>query len=115
MRLLKGKDRALLALAIGLGMVNAAASAFVAVLLQQVLDVAVNGDGIGFWRLCRVMAVYVLTLTVLSFAEAWRESCCCEGRHSISAHRCFVALCAGGRRLSIRKIRRHICPRWSMM
>ena len=70
MRLLKGKDRALLALAIGLGMVNAAASAFVAVLLQQVLDVAVNGDGIGFWRLCRVMAVYVLTLTVLSFAEA---------------------------------------------
>lgn len=42
----------------------------VAILLQQVLDVAVRGDGAGFWRLCQIMAGYVLILAALSFAES---------------------------------------------
>lgn len=70
MKIFEGKNRTLLALAIVFGVVNAAASAFVAILLQQVLDMAVRGDGTGFWRLCQVMAVYVLALAALSFFEA---------------------------------------------
>lgn len=70
MKIFEGKNRTLLALAIVFGVVNAAASSFVAILLQQVLDMAVRGDGTGFWRLCQVMAVYVLALAALSFFEA---------------------------------------------
>ena len=70
MRVFVGRDRALLVLAIGFGVAGAVASAFVAILLQWVLDVAVSGDGAGFWRLCRMMAVYVLVLAALSLAEA---------------------------------------------
>lgn len=71
MKLFEGKDRVLLVLAVGVGVVNAATSAFVAILLQQVLDVAIYDDVARFWQLCQVMLVYVLALAVLSFAEAF--------------------------------------------
>lgn len=70
MSIFEGKDKRMLALAMALGVVNSVASAFVAILLQQVLDVAVRGDGAGFWRLCQIMAGYVLILAALSFAES---------------------------------------------
>ena len=71
MSIFEGKDKRMLALAMALGVVNSVASAFVAILLQQVLDVAVRGDGAGFWRLCQIMAGYVLILAAFSFAESF--------------------------------------------
>lgn len=64
-----GKDRGLLALAAGLGIINAAGSAFVSIGLQKILDIAVAGDLEGFWRLLVIILIYVGVLCMLSFVE----------------------------------------------
>ena len=69
MNLCIGKDRGLLALAAGLGIINAAGSAFVSIGLQKILDIAVAGDLEGFWRLLVIILIYVGVLCMLSFVE----------------------------------------------
>lgn len=64
-----GKDRGLLALAAGLGIINAAGSAFISIGLQKILDVAVARDLDGFWRLLTIILIYVGVLCILSFLE----------------------------------------------
>lgn len=64
-----GKERGLLVLAAGLGMINAAGSAFISIGLQNILDIAVAGDLEGFWRLLVIILSYVGILCILSFVE----------------------------------------------
>lgn len=63
------KDALLFALVVVIGAANAVASACVAILLQQVLDIAVSGDRAGFARVLMVAVVYMVVLAAFSFAE----------------------------------------------
>lgn len=63
------KDALLFVLVVVIGAVNAVASACVAILLQQVLDIAVSGDRAGFARVLMVAVVYMVVLAAFSFAE----------------------------------------------
>lgn len=71
MKLFKKKDRLLLAGAVVLGGINAALSAFLSILLQKIIDVAVTGDLTGFHRLIPIMLAYLCFLGVLGFLEAY--------------------------------------------
>lgn len=64
------KDKWMLGLAVVLGAVNAVAIAFVSILLQRILDVALKQDMDGFRRLLPVILGYMVALCALSFAEA---------------------------------------------
>ena len=69
MRICVGKDKGLLALAAGLGIISAAGSALIAIALQRILDVAIEGDMAGFRSLLGVILLYIGTLCILDFAE----------------------------------------------
>ncbi len=70
MKICVKKDKWTLALAVVLGAVNAVAIAFVSILLQHILDVAVRQDMNGFRQLLPVILGYMAALCALSFAEA---------------------------------------------
>lgn len=70
MHICAGKDKGLLILAAGLGIVSAAGSALIAVALQKILDVAIEGDTAGFRNLLGVILLYIGILCIFGFAEA---------------------------------------------
>lgn len=70
MKICVKKDKWTLALAVVLGGVNAVAIAFVSILLQRILDVALRRDMGGFCQLLPVILGYMAGLCALSFAEA---------------------------------------------
>lgn len=70
MKICVKKDKWTLALAVVLGGVNAVAIAFVSILLQRILDVALRQDMGGFRQLLPVILGYMAGLCALSFAEA---------------------------------------------
>lgn len=70
MKLYRTKERFLLLGAILVGGVTAVLSAFVSILLQKVIDVAVLGDTHGFYTQLAVMLVYLLALGITGFLEA---------------------------------------------
>lgn len=70
MKLCVKKDRGILVATMVLGAASAAAAAFVSIVLQRILDVAVSGDAAGFSRLMVGIAGYMAALCLISFAEA---------------------------------------------
>lgn len=71
MKLYMKKDRALLWSAILLGGINAALSAFISILLQQIIDVATHKNMDGFTNLFFVMVIYLAVLGIIGFLEAY--------------------------------------------
>lgn len=71
MKIYTEKDRILLGGAMLLGGINAALSAFVSILMQQIIDAAVHKDTDGFTRLFFVMLVYLAVLGIIGFLEAY--------------------------------------------
>ncbi|MDO4276299.1 MAG: ABC transporter ATP-binding protein [Eubacteriales bacterium] len=71
MKLYTKKDRLLLWSAIVLGGINAALSAFISILLQQIIDVATHKDMDGFTDLFFVMLIYLAGLGIIGFLEAY--------------------------------------------
>lgn len=71
MKLYTKKDRIFLCFAMVLGGISAALSAFVSILLQQIIDVAVQKDMIGFTRLFFMMLIYIAVLGIIGFLEAY--------------------------------------------
>lgn len=71
MKLYTKKDRALLWGAVLLGGINAALSAFISILLQQIIDVATHKDVDGFTNLFFVMLIYLAVLGIIGFLEAY--------------------------------------------
>ncbi len=71
MKLYTKKDRILLCGAMILGGVNAALSAFISILLQQIIDVASHKDMEGFTRLFFIMVIYLAALGIMGFLEAY--------------------------------------------
>lgn len=65
------KNRFILVLSVLLGAVNAVGIAFVSLILQRVVDIAMQGDETGFWRLFGVILLYIGCLGVFGFAEAF--------------------------------------------
>ncbi|MCQ4636931.1 ABC transporter ATP-binding protein/permease [Anaerovorax odorimutans] len=70
MKLCVGKDKGILTLSVVLGAVSAVAAAFVSIILQRIVDVAVKGDVDGFSKLIIGIAVYMVALCLIGFAEA---------------------------------------------
>lgn len=64
------ENRGFLVLSVVLGAVSAVGAAFVSILLQRILDVALNGDLEGFGRLISAIAAYMAALCLVGFAEA---------------------------------------------
>lgn len=71
MKLLKKKDRLLLACSIFIGGLAAALAAFVSILLQQIIDVATKKDLAGFYDLFIIMLIYLGMLGIMGFLEAY--------------------------------------------
>lgn len=71
MKLYTKKDRILLCGTMLLGGINAAISAFISILLQQIIDVAAHKDMDGFTRLFFVMLIYLIVLGSIGFFEAY--------------------------------------------
>lgn len=70
MKICVKKEKWILVLAVILGAINAVAIAFVSILLQRILDVALRQDMSGFGQLLPVILGYMAALCALSFAEA---------------------------------------------
>lgn len=70
MRICVKKEKWILVLAVILGAVNAVAIAFVSILLQRILDIALRQDMSGFRQLLPVILGYMAALCALGFAEA---------------------------------------------
>lgn len=71
MKFLVKKNRWILTGVMLLGALNAVAAAFISVILQQILDVAIAKDSSGFARLAVVMIIYMAVLCGLSLMEAF--------------------------------------------
>lgn len=71
MNLIKKKDRLLLCAAVFLGGINAFLSAFISVLLQQIIDAATTKDLQGFKRLFIAALLYLAVLGLIGFVEAY--------------------------------------------
>lgn len=65
------RDKFILVLSIFIGAVSAVASAFISIILQQILDIATKGDVNGFWQLCWGIMIYIVSLCLVGFAEAF--------------------------------------------
>ncbi len=63
------KDKWILALAILLGAVNAVAIAFVSIVLQRIMDAAIQKDMGDFKQLVGVILIYMIALCIMGFAE----------------------------------------------
>lgn len=70
MKLCKKKDKVLLFISVLMGAVNAVAIAFVSLVLQRIVDVAMRGDEKSFWRLFIIIMIYMAGLCLMGFAEA---------------------------------------------
>lgn len=64
------KNKGFLALAVLMGAVSAIAAAFVSIILQWILDVALNGDLEGFEKMIAGIAIYMAALCLMGFVEA---------------------------------------------
>lgn len=71
MNLIKKKDRLLLCAAVFLGGINAFLSAFISILLQQIIDAATTKDLQGFKRLFIAALIYLAVLGLIGFVEAY--------------------------------------------
>ena len=71
MKIFMSKDKLLLAAAMFMGGISAMLSAFISVLLQQIIDVAAKKDMHSFSDLFIVMLLYLISLGVIGFLEAY--------------------------------------------
>lgn len=71
MKICVKKDKLLLGVNMLVGAVNAVAIAFVSIILQRIVDIAVQGREDEFWKLFITITVYMAGLCLMGFLEAF--------------------------------------------
>lgn len=64
------KNKALLAATMVLGAITAVASVFISLILQRIIDIAIQGDVDGFFRVLVFTVIYILVLCLISYIAA---------------------------------------------